>query len=403
MSAKRNAKEVDANWSDICRSIMSALSRMDGDGLRAHTVFMRARKSEFQVSKIISLNTGDRSTWDNGVKVKAHPLCVLLERVKLCTDEAKVGMAYDAVGAVVGDWGINPNMVFTAEESRPLHTRRAYNPIVLFNMMGPAERFAEYTIVSTPLSWLIYLRHGDTRGEVNARAGMRRLLEQRADPNVPFHLVIQGPPAATAVWRQHDAESNARHGRSLLSAAMESDWGVECVELLLEFGARFLAARDPQPLCNAIAVYGAEVAVPLFHRYWLAGQVTRHDVLSHDTEDEDGSTAMHMLARCPPLDDTTTNMMFEMGFTPHTTNRKGATVLQCAETPQRFLTDEMRESKEKFVNELHGHDRVMAMAAHKVLHGLPRDVREHIGDSIPYGSKLQWAAKADDRRRQAIR
>jgi hypothetical protein len=188
---------------------------------------------------------------------------------------------------------------------------------------------------------------------------------------------------------------------------MESDWGVECVELLLEFGARFREA-DPQPLCNAIAVYGAKVAVPLFHRHWRAGNVTKHDVLSHDTDDEDGRTAMHMLARYPPrCDDPTmaniTNMMLEMGFTPHTTNRKGATVLQCAETPQRFLTDERLESRKTFVKELNGYDRAMAMAVHKVLYRMPRDVRGHIGDSIPYGEKLKWAAKADDRRRGLFR
>ena len=335
-------------WGDACTAIARALSKMDGDGLRAHTAFMRARKSDFQVSKIIPLNEGPRSAWDNNVKLMAHPLCVLLERVKLCTLESSGGRASDAVGAVVGDWGIDPNMVFKAKESRPLHAlpaARALSPAV------PEERFADYTIESTPLSWLVYLRHGDRRGEVNALAGMRRLLELRADPNVPFHLVARGPLAATAGGRKHDVEASARNGHSLLSVAMESGWGVECVEMLLASGARFREA-DPQPLCAAIAVYGADVAVPLFHRYWRTGQIAPRDVLPQDVED--GDTPMHLLAMYPPLCDAATmasitDMMFEMGFTPHTKNRNGATVLQCAETPRLFLIAERRESKEKLV------------------------------------------------------
>ena len=403
--SKDAGTKKEVKWAETCESIMKALYAMDGGKLRAHTAFMRERNPEFQVSKIIPLNVGERSTWDNNVKLMAHPLCVLLERVKLCTIESSAGRASDAVGVVVRDWDIDPNMVFTAKESRPRHTLRAFNPgDVLLKMTGsfPAERFAVYTIKSTPLSWLVHLRHGDRRGEVNAMAGMRRLLELRADPNLPFHLVARGPLAATAGGRKHDVEASARNGHSLLSVAMESGWGVECVEMLLASGARFREA-DPQPLCAAIAVYGADVAVPLFHRYWRTGQIAPRDVLPQDVED--GDTPMHLLAMYPPLCDAATmasitDMMFEMGFTPHTKNRNGATVLQCAETPQQFLTAERRESRKTLVNELHARDRTMAMAAHWVLQQMPLDVRGHIARLIPYGSKLQWAAEADERRRE---
>lgn len=298
-------RQKDEAWGKTCADMMGALSRMDADGLRAHTAFMRKRKSDYQVTKIMPHNMGLRSTWDNGVKVMAHPLCVLLERVKLCTEEEYLRKeegdvrtdgdqperVYDAVGVVVGDWGINPNMVFTANEYRPLHALREYNAREAIR-----EIFAKYTIESTPLSWLIYLRRGDRRSEVNTRAAMRRLLELGADPNVPFHLIIQH----TAVLHRHDVEANARRGHSILSAAMESYCDIESVEMLLDFGARF-RKDDPQPLCTAIAVYGAEVAVPLFHRYWRTAQVTPHDVLTQDPDVDDGGTAMHMIAGYPPI------------------------------------------------------------------------------------------------------
>jgi hypothetical protein len=328
-------------------------------------------------------------------------MCILLERVKRRLDVDGVEKAVAAVEVLVRDWKVDPNMVFIAHERRRV-SGAADQPEV-FN----------YRIRSTPLSWLVYQRFGDRRDDAKVLACMAHLLRRRANPNVPFHFVIEGaddavrPSARYNFWmqsRKHDAKTNALNGRSLLSAAMASKLELACIDMLLEYGARFVQG-DPHPFRAAVKEYGAKVAVPLFHKHWLLGNVTPHDVLSADTgEDCEGLTAMHDIAKFPPGEGTVRKecfeMMLEMGFTPPT---GGWDALQQAEEANlRFET----LARKDMVEMMHGvqkqHRRAMEMATFKAMRDvrggmLSSDTVRHVFEYLPVSHTVAQIAMAEAR------
>ena len=412
-------KAVADAWGTKCDLIMRALDAMDATALKSHTDFMMGRRSDFVVSNFEGLNTeADRSQWGNGVKVVAQPLCVLLERIKLTRYSADNAAASAAVEVLVTDWKADPNMVFNVKEKRPAAEPRPHNPgDVVLRMQGrlPPDIFYRYNITSTPLSWLLYLRFGDARDEIRVRACMEQLLKLGADPNVPFRLVIEPqqaedfPVARYDFWkksRQHDAAANALNGRSLLHAAMESQWGIDCIEMLLDYGARF-GENDPHPFRVAIWTYGAELAVPLFLKYWRQGKLTQRDVLSVDTdEDCEGMTAMHDIARFPPYDAaarTCLKMMIEMGFAPRTSSWSA---LQYTEDGMQLATDARKDMIELMRGVIaEADERVMVMARYKAALGvggglLPKDAAERIHESLHDSRSMAQIAKVEERVRK---
>jgi hypothetical protein len=339
------------------KRLCSALSQLDVGELRDMVPLMRG------VTKVAVMS--------GNVEITGPPLCVLLDIVKLWQrgsfheDDAHRDQANQAIDMVLTP--DNVNKVFDASELRP--SQVAGRKPLLFK------------IKSTPLSWLFYLRLGDSCNPKHVKACMRHLLERGADPNAPFCFRLEYTESGRVDWfweqsYARDSATNANNGRSLLSMVLELKLGMSFFEMLLGFGARF-GPHDPQPLAHCMSVYSDDVdrVLHLFYEYMRSGQITAQDATSVSTGN--GQTAMHTFAMSATSDaDDALRSMLRLGFTGNTLNRAGETVLQYASA---------NASKMAFLRGLtvmfQQQDRERTMAVYQALH--PRlgvDTAQHVWD-----------------------
>jgi hypothetical protein len=343
--------------------VRSALSQLDVGALNKLEPSMSGRN--------VTLMSGRNMT------LTGPPLCVLLDVVKLWQKsmfhegDAHRAQANQAIDVFLK--GANINEIFSASELRP--SLKAGTKPLLFK------------IKSTPLSWLFYLRHGDSCNPRHVKACMRHLLERGADPNAPFCCRLEYAPRVVSfisdvIWDlsyERDSATNANNGRSLLSMVLELKLNMSFFEMFLEFGARF-GPNDPQPLAHCMSVYSDDVArvLHLFHEYMRSGQITAQDATSVSTGD--GQTAMHTFAKSFPSDaDDALRSMLRLGFTRNTLNRAGETVLQCANAASTTFGHRpfLRGLKAMFQQQ----DRERTMAVYQALHPrLGLDTAQHVWD-----------------------
>jgi hypothetical protein len=404
----------EERWRLEMQRLCQALQTLDAPTLHALTPLMRAhpnvrvRDEDMQHNRVRPWNR-------QGVRLTAPPLCVLLERLKLRRDDYSFESEQHqlegnaALTVLATEWGVDLNRPFEVTEVRPRDWvdwrhlepgHRLYNRAI---DQAANRQNIRHRIVSTPLSWMLYLRPHAEGTNDNRCVCMRRLLELGADPNQPFHFFITegegGGPGAIMMMQPHDAAMNGLNGQSLLQAALAKGFfALPFLSLLLEFGARF-GPNDPRaPLCTALENLRVMEIVQLFHRYWRLGQITTQDVLAQEM-DAEGYTALHHVVEFPPHDlqeaETVLQMLLEMGFTARTTTRTGITALALAEEkvqapgPYAVANPERYTVALRLLRAEHAaYCRTMAMEVQHSLRGvhegrLPSEAIQHIGRFLP--------------------
>jgi hypothetical protein len=399
----------EERWRLEMQSLCQALQTLDAPTLHALTPLMRAHPN-VRVCDEDNQNNGERPWNRQRVRLIAPPLCVLLERLKLRSeqfsflDRPHQIQGNTALTVLATEWGVDLNRPFEVTEVRPVVVVEWRRRLELLS--SPGQRSLVRTprnIVSTPLSWMLYL-HPDAEGDGGGThdgkcACIRRLLELGADPNQPFHFGITMEEEETRM-QPHDAVTIKMNGQSLLQAALVNKGrnALPYLSLLLEFGARFGPndhAHAP-PLYTAMEELPVMDVVPLFHRYWRLGQITTQDVLGQEMEAA-GYTALHRAVDYPPHDpqeaETVLQMLLEMGFTARTTTWTGITALALAERkvqgPYAMAYPERFAVALRLLRAEHAaYCRTMAMEAQHSLRGvhggrLPSEAIEHIGRFLP--------------------
>ena len=235
------AIRMKEDWDASMRRVRNGLQFFLSDELRSMTPFVRVRQAPFLVETTPSAVSGAMLT--------GPPLCVLLDRIKTSAT-SYVDRANASLDVLVGEWCANVNQPFCATERRP----------------APDQTCYVYEIVSTPLSWLLYARHGDIVNTANIEACVRHLIDLGADHNEPFCFRIATRQPAlppSTFWQEslgHDAETNANNGRSIISMCMEMNLSLSVIAMLLEHGAVF----RPQELHMARRKYSVDEVDALF-------------------------------------------------------------------------------------------------------------------------------------------